>query len=109
MNIRIVLAIVLGLTGASVSAKGPTGVAEPGQLILFETSGFNGDDYVISEPRMKVMTDWNIRSIAIHPGDKWQVCAKPRFSEPCITITQSLPDSSVVGITGQIGSARIVK
>jgi hypothetical protein len=55
------------------------------------------------------MTDWNIRSIAIHPGDKWQVCAKPHFAEPCITLTESLPDSSVVGINGQIGSARIVK
>jgi len=57
---------------------------------------------------LTVKTDWNIRSISIHAGEKWQICAKPRLQEPCITLDQSLPDASAIGIKGQIGSAKLV-
>ena len=99
------LAVAAAPAGAKPALDGG---ASPGQLILYQQTRFAGDYFTIDEPRLKVMTDWNIRSIAIHPGEKWQVCAKPRFAEPCITLDQSLPDSSVVGINGQIGSAKLI-
>jgi len=99
----------LALVAVSAVAKPASdSAATPGQLILYQQTRFAGDYFIIDEPRLKVMTDWNIRSIALHPGEKWRVCAKPRFAEPCMILDQSLPESSVVGINGQIGSAKLI-
>jgi hypothetical protein len=107
MSKRLMLAVLVA-SAAPISAKPANqGSAEAGQLILYQDTRFAGDYYIIDEPRLRVSTDWNIRSIAIHPGEKWQICAKPRFAEPCITLDQSLADASTVGINGQIGSARL--
>jgi len=106
----LIVAVGAALASASATAKhGQSSSAEPGQLILYEMNGFAGDYYVVDEPRLTMKTDWNIHSIAVHSGDKWQVCAKPRFGEPCLTLTDSVADSSVIGINGQIGSARLIK
>jgi hypothetical protein len=103
------IAAIVGIAAVPGAAKPhQTGNAQHGELILYENPDFTGDYYIIDEPRLTVRTDWNIRSIAIHDGDKWQVCAKPRLQEPCITLGQSLPDASVVGIRGQIGSAKLM-
>ena len=100
---------ILAATSAASGAKPQSsGGALSGQLVLYDSVNYAGDYYVIDEPRLTVKTDWNIRSIAMHPGDKWQICAKPRLQEPCITLDQSLPDASTVGIKGQIGSAKLV-
>ena len=82
--------------------------ARPGELILYQDKEFSGDWYSVDASRVTIQTDWNIRSIAIHEGDKWQICAKPRFRD-CIDLTQSLPDASVVGVQGQLGSIRKVE
>ena len=78
------------------------------ELIIYEMTGFNGDYYRIQQDRTTIQTEWPIRSLAIHPGDTWQICARPRFRD-CIELSQSLPDASAVGIQNQIGSARLVK
>jgi hypothetical protein len=83
-------------------------IAMEGQLIVYQMTGFNGDYYEIEQDRTTVQTEWPIRSISIHPGDKWQICAKPRFRD-CVELNQSLPDASAIGIQDQIGSVRLVK
>ena len=103
------VAMLVALSAVSAGAKPKqTGNAQHGELILYENPDFTGDYYIIDEPRLTVKTDWNIRSIAVHDGDKWQICARPRLQEPCITLGQSLPDASAVGIRGQIGSAKLI-
>lgn len=77
-----------------------------GELKLYEMTNFNGDDWVIESASSTVHTDWNIRSVSVHPGDRWQICARPRYREPCILLTRSVADASMIGIEGQIGSAR---
>src|SRR6476619_1749988 len=100
-----IFAAMSAVTGAKPQSNGG---ALSGQLILYDTQNFAGDQYVLDEPRLTVKTDWNIRSISIHAGEKWRICAKPRLQEPCITLDQSLPDASAIGIKGQIGSAKLV-
>jgi hypothetical protein len=77
-----------------------------GELTLYEQTNFNGDNWVVDGPSTSVHTDWDIHSVSIHPGDRWQICARPRFREPCIVLGVSVHDASLIGVEGQIGSAR---
>lgn len=77
----------------------------PGELTLYEMTNYNGESWVIDTASGAVHTDWNIRSVSIHPGDRWQICARPRFRN-CIILARSVNDATLIGITGQIGSAR---
>jgi hypothetical protein len=86
--------------------RGP--VAMEGQLIVYQMPGFNGDYYEIEQDRTTFQTEWPIRSIAIRAGDKWEICARPRFRD-CVELNQSLPDASAIGVQDQIGSVRLVK
>jgi hypothetical protein len=79
---------------------------EAGQLMLFEAANYGGEVYVIDSSRARVRTAWNIRSVGIHPGDRWQICARPRFQTPCIILDRSVHDATLIGVDGQIGSAR---
>jgi hypothetical protein len=77
----------------------------PGELTLYEMTNWNGEDRTIDTAAATVRTNWPIRSISVHPGEIWQVCARPRFRD-CIILDRSVNDASLLGITGQIGSAR---
>lgn len=79
----------------------------PGELKLYEMTNWNGDDQMIDTAAATVRTPWPIRSISVHPGESWQICARSRFRD-CIVLNRSVNDASLLGITGQIGSARPV-
>ena len=102
------LAAFLLAAPAVAKEKEKSSPAIQGELVIYEMTGFNGDYYRIQQDRTTVQTEWPIRSIAMYPGDKWEICARPRFRD-CIELSQSLPDASAVGIQNQIGSARLVK
>lgn len=102
----LIASLVAGAPAFAMLKKGVTPNTIGGELNLYELKNFNGDDYMINSDRSLVKLDWNVGSIAVHPGDKWQVCAKPRFKEPCMVIDQSVADASVIGIEGGIGSVR---
>ena len=92
-------------------ANSQTAVPRPpttvrGELTLYEMVNYNGDTKVIDNSSAAVRTDWNIRSVSVHPGDRWQICARARFRDPCIILDRSVHDASLIGIEGQIGSAR---
>jgi len=78
---------------------------QAGRLIFFNQPNYNGEDYEIDSLKRTFRWDYNIRSIAIHPGDRWELCAQPRFSG-CIVLDRSVPDATMVGITASIGSLR---
>lgn len=108
-----VLAAVLAAAPA-VAMQQPNAEAQPrrgpptmpGELTLYEMKDYNGEGYLIDGPNSRVRTDWNIRSLSIHPGDRWQICARPRFRDPCIVLDRSVHDATLIGVEGQIGSAR---
>ena len=78
-----------------------------GELTLYQEADYNGDMFVVDGPSSRVQTEWNIRSLTIHPGDRWQICARPRFRDPCIVLDRSVHDATLIGVEGQIGSARL--
>ena len=49
-----------------------------GELILYKELNFNGETATIDNAMTSVHTDWNIRSIKVFPGDRWQICARAR-------------------------------
>ena len=111
--VALALAALAGVPAVAMQQPAQTKQAGPamprtvaGRLTLFEMANYAGDNMEIDQPRTTVHTDWPIRSITVHPGDRWQICARPRFQAPCIVLNRSLSDASVVGIEGQIGSAR---
>lgn len=99
------------LAGAPALAAQPpaTAAGTPhtvhGELILYQDPNYNGDDWTVERSSAAIHTDWNIRSVAVHPGDRWEICARPRYRD-CIVLDRSVPDATMIGITGQIGSAR---
>ncbi len=78
-----------------------------GELILYKETNFNGERAIIDNAMTTVRTQWNIRSLSVFPGDRWQICARPRFRDPCIILTRNVADATMIGIEGQIGSARL--
>jgi len=104
------LMAALLISGAAADAKPKVkpakGVARPGMLILYSEPNFNGDTYEFVKARTQVPMEWNIRSVAVAPGESWEVCEKARFKAPCMTLDQSYANSGDVGITGMIGSLR---
>ena len=77
-----------------------------GELILYKEPNFNGETATIDNAMTTVRTQWNIRSLSVFPGDRWQICARPRFRGDCIILDRNVPDATMIGVTGQIGSAR---
>jgi hypothetical protein len=100
-----VILIATAATGALAADKRPS-PARQGELILYRDLNYNGDNRVIDRDNSYVHTDWNVRSIAIYPGEKWQICNKPRYGGECLVLGDSLPDASTMGILGQVPSAR---
>lgn len=114
-RITISMTAALLLAGSAALAAPPAApLAGPspaisGEMILYEQTNYNGDSYSVDRDRTSVTTKWNIRSIAIHPGEKWQICAKPRYQGDCIVLPRSVNDAKLIGVLGQIGSTRLVK
>jgi hypothetical protein len=97
---------------APAPAKGAATPAAPrvlqtyrGQLTFYQMTAYNGDRWLVDTASRAVKTRWPIKSLSIHPGDRWQICARPSFRD-CIVVDRSVPDASAIGITNQIGSAR---
>jgi hypothetical protein len=103
---KTILAAMLASSGVAAAPPPAESPARPGELALYRETNFNGEDYTIDRTNTNIHTDWDVRSIAIHPGDKWQICNKPRLQGDCITLTQSYPDASKIGVMGQVPSAK---
>jgi hypothetical protein len=89
-----------------LSAAAPAG---SGQLIFFEQPGFNGTPYAIEGARPSLTIYWNVGSIAVHPGEKWQVCPRSRYQGSCTILSDSVANVAAAGMTGQVFSARPVR
>ncbi len=88
-------------------AKGSVAApSRPHMLMLFENTNYAGDSVEVEEARPSVRTMWNIRSISVHPGEAWQICARSRYRDPCIILNRSVHDATLIGIEGQVGSIR---
>jgi hypothetical protein len=79
-----------------------------GELVLYGALDFSGQSQRVTGERASLSTPFAIRSLSIHPGDRWQICAHPGFRPPCTTVQRPLADASIIGVTGQVGSIRLL-
>ena len=63
-----------------------------GTLILFEGQKFGGSSEDITKDRPSLALDFTIGSIAVHPGDQWELCDKPKYKGNCLTLTADEAD-----------------
>lgn len=98
------LAVAVAMPAAAM--QGSRTQTEQGRIMLYEAKNYSGSSYEVDRERRTLRTGWNVYSVAIHPGDRWQLCNRVRFQEPCITLDRSVPDMSVLGAAGEIGSIR---
>lgn len=101
------LAIACAAPAVAMQSAPRTGT-EQGRITFYQDKNFGGDSYMVDEERRSLRTGWNVFSVAIHPGDRWQICNRPRFQEPCITLDRSIADLEALGAAGEIGSVRPV-
>lgn len=57
-----------------------------GRLSLYEGQKFEGARYDVEGARPSFSTDFTIGSVAVMPGERWEICEKAKFKEPCMTI-----------------------
>lgn len=93
-----------GAKGSGQAASQPRTYA--GQMGLYQEPRYGGDDLTFRSPRTTIAVDWAIRSILIHPGERWQICERARFRGECMILDRSVPDAREAGIQG-FGSARL--
>jgi hypothetical protein len=97
------------LVSTPVAAKDPAKLQTyPNELNFYRDTNYNGDDYLVRRANSELVLDWLVRSIGVNPGDTWEICPMTHYRD-CMTITQSIPDTSALGINAPIQSARLVK
>jgi hypothetical protein len=101
-----VMALTCAVPAIATQSGAPRAATEQGRITFYENKNYSGGSYMVDEERRSLRTGWNVNSVAIHPGDRWQLCNRTRFQEPCITLDRSIPDLAVLGAAGEIGSVR---
>lgn len=79
-----------------------------GELVLYGATDFSGQSQRVTGARPSFSAPFAIRSLSIRPGDRWQICINPDFRPPCTTVTRPIADASILGISGQVGSIRLL-
>jgi hypothetical protein len=99
------LGVVLVTASGVAVAHSQKARVDKGKIGLFEGSSFNLKDYDAKGARPQISLEFNVSSIAVYPGEKWQVCGGKRYQEPCMIIDKDT--ENLGGITVQ--SVRPVK
>lgn len=76
-----------------------------GTLTLFEGQKFDGESYRVTKDNPNLPHDFLIGSIAVFPGEVWEVCDRPKFKGNCLTLTA---DETGIG-KAVLKSARVIK
>lgn len=99
-------AVAAGLTllASPLAAQDKSKTIE-GTLTLFEGQKFDGDSYRVEKDDPALQHDFLVGSIAVHPGEVWELCDKPKFKGNCLTLS-----ANETGIgKAMIKSVRVVK
>ena len=81
----------VGVGAAGVSALAADGAkkspAKKGLLILYNGQKFQGDYLEIKKMRTTIGEDMRVGSLAVFPGEAWEICEGARFKAPCRIVT----------------------
>lgn len=100
------LAVAIAMPAVALQGQRQRTETEPGRIMLYEAKNYSGNAYEVDRERRTLRTGWNVYSVSIYPGERWQLCNRMRFQEPCIILDRSVPDMSAIGAAGEIGSIR---
>lgn len=76
-----------------------------GVLTIFEGQKFDGESYRIIKDNPSLPHDFLIGSIAIYPGEVWELCDRPKYKGNCLTLSA---DETNIG-KAVIKSVRVIK
>lgn len=81
-------AVAVGLTllASPLAAQDKSKTVE-GTLTLFEGQKFDGDSYRLEKDEPSLQQDFLVGSIAVYPGETWELCDKPKFKGNCLTVS----------------------
>lgn len=101
---------IICAAGAALFATPALAQPQParGEMVLYQGSDYQGEQLVLDVAQRRVRADWAVRSLAVHPGDRWLICARSRFRGACVVLDRSLQDISLIGDAARVGSARQV-
>lgn len=100
------LAAALPLSLAVAQGTAPAKAkSDPKTMRLYKGQNFTGQMYVVEGTRSSLMLEMNVGSIAVYPGEKWEVCDKPRFKGTCTLVEADMNNMGEVAIQ----SARAIK
>ena len=113
---KIILTLALAGLATSPLLAQPRRAAPPppgahdvaGELVLYGATDFAGQSRRVTGEQASLSTPFAIRSLSLKPGDRWQVCANANFRPPCTTVTRPIADANIIGVTGQVGSIRLL-
>lgn len=89
--------------GRTQDAPAPT---RAGDLGLYQGANYSGPEYLVDEERSFVQAGGIVRSVSVHPGERWLICGQPGFRGPCMVLDRSVPDAGMLGEIRRIRSAR---
>lgn len=102
------VAVLTMAASASVAVAGQDKAkvrTDKGVLTLYEGGTFTGKRYEVDTLTREMETVFSISSVAVYPGESWEVCERPAFKEPCMTI-----DADQTNLNGiMVRSARRAK
>lgn len=80
-------------------------MTEKGKLTMYEGQKFEGESLEVMKDSPALVYGFTIGSIAVFPGDQWELCEQPRYKGVCNVMTGN--ETALGRIT--IRSARAVK
>lgn len=94
------LALFAGLTvGVPMTAIAAGKIkTSKGMLTFYSGQSFTGDYFEVTKDRTSMSMEFNIGSIAVFEGDKWEVCEGQRFKAPCMVVTSNIENLGEITI-----------
>jgi len=104
-----VASAIIAMPASAMQKKNADGTPSinPGELVFYEMPNYNGESYMVKKTRPLLELEWNVASIAVHPGDSWQICQKPRYQGTCITFTEGATNLGRVPIKSARPSSEV--
>lgn len=87
--IRLAAATSVLLALAAPAAADEKAKTIEGVLTLFEGQQFDRQYYRVTKDNPSMPHDFLVGSIAVYPGEVWEVCDKPKFKGNCLTISSN--------------------
>lgn len=103
-----VAAAGLSLAAMPAGANAPAGkvLARKGVIVLYNGQKFTGSYAEYNKLRTQMELEFPIGSIAVFPGEAWEICENPRFKEPCRTVTANETDLGAI-VVGSLRKAKV--